>query len=148
MANKGLKTTGIIGCVLVVVILLLILFGDLWLSSTVDSFLRTEFSKLNTAYINYSDLDIRIGQRAIILDDVEFCTSPDNNLHEDSTGIRLRIDKLSLRGFQFIRMLNRKEVDIRSIALKNPDIEVHLPLQRHGAPVDPADTLVKDTMRV
>ena len=67
MANKGLKTTGIIGCVLVVVILLLILFGDLWLSSTVDSFLRTEFSKLNTAYINYSDLDIRMGQRAIVL---------------------------------------------------------------------------------
>ena len=148
MASKGLKITGVVCSIIVVVVLLVILFGDIWLSNTVDKFLRSEFSKINTAYVDFGDLDIRIGQRSVTMKDVSFCTSPDNVLQEDSTGVRLHVDKVSFSGFQFVRMLNRKEIDIHEIALKKPDIELHLPLEGHGMSKDLADTLARDTAQL
>lgn len=142
MANKGLKITLVTVGMIAAILLVFIFFGDIWLSRTVDNFLHTEFAKINTAYVNYSDLDIRIGQRAVVLNNVEFCTSPDNVLAEDSTGIHLTVDKLAIRGFRFLRMLNRKELDIRTIDLKKPDLVLHLPLKK----AESQHTLVRDSM--
>ena len=117
--------------IIAAILLLFWFFGSIWLTNSTDMFLRKELGKLNTVYVDYGSMRISIGQRALYMKDVTFCTSPDNELAPDSAGMSVHVDKVAVRGFSLLKMLNRKEIDISSIALTHPEILLQAPLKMH-----------------
>jgi len=137
MKNKGLTITGIILAAIAAIVVIVVLCGDAWLTKSMDSFLRKELSSLPGNYANFSTLNIRLAQRTITLEDVEYCSSKDNILPEDSAGMRVHIDRLSIRGFRFFHMIQHKELDIRKLSVEGPDVLVQLPIKKpEPVPVD------------
>ena len=133
MDKKGLKIAGITLGAVMIVVLVIWLFGSMFLTNVVDSFLHKELGQLSGVYVDYKNL--HVGQSSITADDVVFCTSPDNVLQDDSTGTSVHIDRIAVRGCNFIHMLNRNQLDIRSITLTRPVVVMHTPVERHEAPI-------------
>ena len=134
MANKGIKIAGITVGAILFILLIFWLLGNMWITNIMDGFLRKELGKLETVYVDYDKLDIDVFRNSARLEDVVFCTMPDSVLPEDSTGLKLKVDRMVFSGCNFVRILNRNELSLRHITLTRPEVTLHLPLKKPAQP--------------
>ena len=144
MANKGIKIAGITVGAILFILLIFWLLGNMWITNIMDGFLRKELGKLESVYVDYGKLDIDIFRNSARLEDVVFCTRPDSVLPEDSTGLKVKVDKMVFSGTNFVRMLNRNELSLHHITLDRPEVTLHLPLDKPAGPETPEEEVVED----
>lgn len=120
--KKFFIVTGIVIASVALLLSLTVFILNMWATSTVDSTLRRQFATINAHYVAYSDIDIYLGRRLVVLKDFVFSTSLKDTLADTDTGFRVSVKRATIRGVSLYKLFKSGELEIGKVVLEQPEI--------------------------